>query len=85
MYLNGQPIFRKIIIPWYDSAIICIVMIILMSLVFFFGLIGISAALEKKEYHEYLWVPVILVVMSIILILSNLVRLFKRYFYRIKE
>jgi len=86
MYFNGKyPIFRKVIIPWYESAAIYIVMIILMSFVLLFGSLGISAAFEKREYHEHIWVPITLVVMSIFIILLNAFRLFKKYFFRIKD
>lgn len=79
MRLDPNPIYRKVIIPWYDSRTVCLIMIALMSLVFLFGLAGILAAHETFEYREHIWVPAILVFMSAGVIFSTVIRLIKRY------
>lgn len=77
MNLNS-PVFRKIIIPWHDSDIACFIMIGLMLAVFIFGIFGISSASETQEYQLYIWIPAILMFMSLFVIVSTLVRFFMR-------
>lgn len=79
MRLDPTPLYRKVIIPWYDSRTACVIMIALMLFVLMFGLTGISAADEIPEYREHIWVPVLLVLMSAGVILSTVIRLIKRY------
>ena len=79
MRLDQNPVYRKVIVPWYDSEITCLVLIVLLFVVFLFGFIGISVASESIFYGSYIWVPVILVVVSGGVILSITIRLIKRY------
>ncbi len=79
MRLDQNPVYRKVIVPWYDSEITCLVMIVLLFVVFVFGFIGISVASESIFYGSYIWVPVILVVVSGGIILSITIRLIRRY------
>ncbi|MEJ2656013.1 MAG: hypothetical protein P8012_02305 [Desulfobacterales bacterium] len=79
MRIDQNPLFRKSIIPWYDSEAACIGIIIFMIIVFFFGCIGISVAREEAEFHGYVWIAVLLVVLSGGVILSTTVRLIKRH------
>ncbi len=81
MPLDQNPLFRKVIVPWYDTEKVCYTVIGFMSLVFLFGIAGILEAVEKTEYNEYIWVPVLMVVMSAGVIVSIAIRLIKRYFY----
>ncbi len=79
MRLDDQnPVFRKKIIPWYDSPILCLLEILLMIGVFLFGMAGISVISEMAEYSPYLWVPVILLLLSGGVILSVVIRLIRR-------
>jgi len=80
--LDPNPVFRKVIVPWYDSETFCIGLIVFMVAVILLGLAGISVAHEKMEYRDYIWVPVFLVVMSSIVIISVSIRLIKRYHRR---
>lgn len=79
MRIDQNPVFRKTIIPWYDSEAVCIGVIILMIIVFFFGVVGISVARENAEYNGYVWIAVLLVVMSGGVIFSTTIRLIKRH------
>ncbi|MCJ7541800.1 MAG: hypothetical protein WBG61_03610 [Desulfobacterales bacterium] len=79
MRIDQNPLFRKTIIPWYDSEVVCIGVIVFMLIVFFFGVIGISVARENAEYHGYVWIAVLLVVMSGGAIFSTTIRLIKRH------
>ena len=81
MLLDQNPLFRKVIVPWYDTEKACYTVIVFMLPVFLFGIAGILEAVEKTEYNEYVWVPVLIVVMSAGVIVSIAIRLIKRCFY----
>jgi len=80
-----DPVFRKAVIPWYRSGKVYIFAIIFMLLVFFFGIAGISVAREIEAYSAYIWVPVVLVVMSTVMIITTAYRLIKRYTTRTSD
>jgi hypothetical protein len=80
-----DPVFREIIIPWYDSDGVCVSLITFMGIVFVFGLFGIAAAIEKVEYQQYLWVPVGVSMMSAYVGISIALRLFQRNTRRRKK
>ena len=82
MQLDQHPVFRKIILPWYDSETSCYFMIVLMIVFILFALVGIKITRETLEYHGYIWVPVLLLVMSSAVIVSTSIRLIKRYTWR---
>lgn len=79
MRIDQNPLFRKAIISWYDSEAVCIGVIVFMIIVFFFGVVGISVVRENAEYHGYVWIAVLLVVMSVAVIFSTIIRLIKRH------
>jgi hypothetical protein len=56
-----------------------------MFLVFLFGVAGILASRENIEYHDHIWVPVLLVIMSGGVIISTIIRLIKRYSRRFSK
>ncbi len=79
MRLDQNPVYRKVIVPWYDSEIACLVLIVFLFVVFIFGFIGISVVSENIFYGSYIWVPIVLVVLSGGVILSLTIRLVRRY------
>jgi hypothetical protein len=79
MRLDQNPVYRKVIVPWYDSEFACLVLIVLLFVVLLFGFIGISVASESIFYGSYIWVPIVLVVLSGGIILSLTIRLIRRY------
>ena len=79
MRLGQNPVYRKVIVPWYDSEIACLVVIAVMFIVFLFGFVGISVARETTEYRSFVWVPVLVVTLSGAVILSTTIRLIRRY------
>jgi hypothetical protein len=85
MRIDQNPLFRKVIVPWYDSLSACYIVIFFMILVFLFGFAGISASRENLAYHEHVWVPVLLVLMSGGVIISTTIRLIKRYSRRFSK
>ena len=82
MRLEQNPVFREVIIPWYDSQTACYAVLAFTLLAFLFGIVGIYTALSIVEYHEYVWVPLLLVIMSGWVIVSISIRLIKRYVNR---
>jgi uncharacterized membrane protein YfcA len=82
MRYDRKPVYRKLIVPWYDSETVCFIVIILMLLVFLFSLAGISVATENDEHLSHLWFPILLVLLSGVVIISTVLRLIKRYRYR---
>ena len=82
MRLDQNPVFRKVIVPWYDSEIVCLAVIVVMGLVTLFGIAGMSVAREIDEFQGYGWVPTLLVVLSAAVIISTTIRLIKRYTQR---
>lgn len=79
MPFNKNPVFRKAIIPWYNSKTAHIIVIVFMLLVLLFALTGISVSKEYPAYNGYIWVPAILLVFSAGIIIITLARLIKRY------
>lgn len=85
MRYDEKPIYRKLIVPWYDTQKICLFVIILMFLVFLFALTGVSTAGEFPEHRSKIWLPILLLVMSASVIISTAVRLIKRIRYRFSK
>ena len=82
MPLNKNPVFRKAIVPWYDSETICFAVLIFLAATGGYGLLGVTVALQTTPAGRYLWVPVTLLILSIAGFVSTLARLLKRYFER---
>ncbi len=76
---NKNPVFRKAIIPWYNSNSAHIIVIVFMLLVLLFALAGISVSKEYPAYNGYVWVPAILLVFSAGIIIITMTRLIKRF------
>jgi hypothetical protein len=74
-----SPVFRKPVIPWYQSKTVYSLTIAFMLFVLFVGLVGISVTREYEAYSGYIWVPALLVVLSGGLIITNVIRLIRRY------
>jgi hypothetical protein len=72
---DKNPVFRKAVIPWYNSKTAYIIVIVFLLLVFLFAMVGISV----PEYSGYVWVPIILLVLSSGIIITTIARLIKRY------
>ena len=75
---DKSPVFRKVIIPWYHSKTAYGITIACMTIVFLFGLAGISVAREYKQFNDHLWVPITLVVLSGSIIVFSIIRLIRR-------
>ena len=76
------PVFRKTANPWYQSKMVYALTITFMVIMLFFGLVGISVTREIEQYHDYVWVPVVLVVLSTGVMISAIIRLIRRHYLK---
>jgi hypothetical protein len=79
MRLDRNPVHRSIIVPWYDSAMVCYGVVFLMVWVLSFAIVGIYVAQESTPYGEFIWLPFMLTALSLAVTVSILVRLMRRY------
>ena len=82
MRYDERPVHRKLIVPWYDNRLTCLIVIIGMLVVFLFALSGITAAGESPIRHKVIWLPILLMGLSASVIISMAVRLYKRRKHR---
>ena len=78
MRLDSKPVYRKVISPWYDSEPLRVAIIVLMAGVFLFACAGISVAGDHPVWSTYLWVPILLALLSAWVLFTTSLRLFKR-------
>jgi hypothetical protein len=76
------PVFRKATTPWYHSKMVYGLTIAFLLFVLLFGLVGISVTREIEQYHEFVWVPVVLVVLSAGVMISAIIRLVRRHYLK---
>jgi len=79
MLYDKKPIYRKLIIPWFDSETTCFFVMIFMVVVIWFALMGLDVAYEKVEYNRHMWVPFLLMLMSTWVFVSTSIRMIRRY------
>jgi hypothetical protein len=53
-----------------------------MFAVFMFSLTGIGVASAYNKYHQHLWVPILLLVLSVGVLISTIIRLIRRFRHR---
>lgn len=82
MRLDPNPMFRRIITPWYDSNAACWALLVAMAAVALFSLAGIAVARFVPAYNDHTWVPVLMLVLSLFVGGSVGFRLFQRYYDR---
>jgi hypothetical protein len=79
MRLDPNPLFRRIIPPWYDSTLACWVLLVCSSLIVLFSVSGLSVARESIARPQDIWVPISLLVLSAFVCCSIALRLLQRY------
>lgn len=79
MPADKNPVFRKAVIPWYNSTTAYILVVLCMLLVLLFAIAGIAVARENLTYRGYIWVPAVLLALSVAIIATTSIRLIKRY------
>ena len=80
-----NPVFRRAIIPWYDSDRACWIVVGSMLVIAIFSAVGIFAALEDSRFHNYFWMPLLLLLLSAGIAVSTLIRMFRRYIDRLSR
>lgn len=85
MRLDPNPIYRKEIVPWYDSDVSALVIVVLVVLSLLFGIAGIVVSRQNPAYHGHTWVPLLVAAMSGGVAVSTIVRMMRRYLRRISE
>lgn len=78
MKSRGNPLFRKIIVPWYDADLVCYAVIVFSLVTLAFSVCGVLAAQEVEEKSGVVWVPLLLAGLSLFLAASTLFRLVRR-------
>jgi hypothetical protein len=82
MLLDPKPVYRRVIVPWYDSEIVCFFTLLFAGFVLLFGVFGIHVAYETPAYRQYLWIPGLLFAMAAAVFVSVTIRLINRYVQR---
>lgn len=78
MKLDSNPLFRKVITPWYDSIMVCVFLLVSISVVIIFSIIGWVVSRQVADYHAHTWVPVTLLILSLFVFVSIIARLIHR-------
>ncbi len=78
MRLDPNPLFRRVIMPWYDSTPVCSVLLVSMAVLVFFSVVGLMVARATPEYNHFAWVPWSLLVLSLFMLLSLSSRMIQR-------
>ena len=79
---SKNPLFRRVIIPWYDTEPVCYFTLVFSAGVILFSLAGIFEANSTPEFKPHIWVPVLLLIMSIVVFISTVMRLIRRKYER---
>ncbi|RJQ76205.1 MAG: hypothetical protein C4519_14935 [Desulfobacteraceae bacterium] len=82
MCLDTNPLFRKANAPWYDGNTACAIVMAAMLVLCLFGWAGIAVARTHPSYHAYIWVPFILLMLSLLVGVSVTFRLLRRCYDR---
>lgn len=82
---DQNPLFRRIMLPWYDTDIACVLTGVFLLLVFGFALAGISVAYETADGGRHAWLPGVLLALSAIGIVIVCLRLFRRHAHKFKR
>lgn len=75
---KSELLFRKAFIPWYDTDLAMLLTLIFALVVVLFSMAGIAAALDTPRFNGYIWVPCLLMVLSLTITISTLIRLIRR-------
>jgi hypothetical protein len=80
MRLDPNPLFRRIIMPWYDSPPMCWGLLAAMVVIILFSVAGITVAFEDQGYRRHLWVPWTLFILCTVVGCSVAFRLMRRHY-----
>lgn len=78
MRLDPNPLFRRIMMPWYDSTPLCWMLLLAMLALVLFSWVGIRVVGENPSYHNAAWLPWTLLLLSLFVAISVGCRLIYR-------
>ncbi|MBF0572730.1 MAG: hypothetical protein HQK69_03080 [Desulfamplus sp.] len=78
MELDNTNFCRRIIMPWYESYLVSLLLVLWSISIFIFATIGFKIAISTEGFHKYLWFPLVLAGLSFVIIISVLFRIIKR-------
>lgn len=70
MRLDPNPLFRRVIMPWYDSTPLCWMLCAVMVVLVIFSITGLVVAQNTPEFKRFAWVPGLLLLLSLFMVLS---------------
>ena len=89
MALNMRPsglvLEKKQILPWYDTTLVYLCLALFAMGTAIFSLTGIHVAQGTPGFSKYVWVPRLLLIMSVVLVCSCGLRLLFRLFLRLRD
>jgi hypothetical protein len=78
MRLDPNPLFRRVIMHWYDSPPVCWISLLAMVVLLFFSITGIVVAESNPDYNRFVLVPIALLVLSGLMVFSLSYRMIRR-------
>ena len=82
MQHDSDPVFRKIIVPWYDANILCVCAAVATMPITAFALRGLNIAFQFTDHPSFTGLPLTLLGMSLFVFFSLVARLLRRRFSR---
>ena len=79
MRLDPNPLFRRVITPWYDGPAMCWTALVAMLVVIFFASAGIWVALSHDAFWRHVWMPLLILVLALFVFGSIFYRMFRRH------
>ena len=77
--------FRKGVIPWHHSDLVCLLVSAFSACVFYFSIEGVSVALDHGPYQRHAWIPILLMFLSGAILVGSLFRILNRMVHRSPE
>jgi uncharacterized protein (DUF983 family) len=71
---NEEPFYKRTILPWYQSNVISIVIILIMSGLIAFSVIGIQVANTLPVWYKFKGIPYALLILSVMFLIIYLGR-----------
>jgi len=68
--------------PWYDTDALCMVLLFAMVAVALFSVLGLTVVWEEPAFGPHLWLPAVLLALSLVATASLSFRLLRRQWRR---
>ena len=79
MRLDPNPLFRRVITPWYSSSLVCWIVFLATLAVMLFSWTGISLAFSRDAFHGLWFLPCLMLGLSLFVFIVNFFRMIRRY------